>query len=262
MQAHPLSNTASYSPQLPPPLPEATPPLAASPRGLAHDAGNLLGALALYADLLRAPGVLRPEHRHYADELRVLSHRGTLLLSRWQEACGNGSLVASPAQLGPTDAAASLRMLLPVLERMAGSSARVVLEAPDFLPGFPLCIEALERVVTNLVRNAATALAAQGRGFRRRGLIRVSLAATPATATLTVEDDGPGLDAALVTGFLQSSAFPPAATGLGLRIVHELTAGARREVRSRPGEGTMFLFTWSRDAAPARPARLEDACAC
>src|SRR5438270_13334274 len=31
--------------------------------GLAHDAGNLLGALSLYSDLLAMPGVLNDEHR-------------------------------------------------------------------------------------------------------------------------------------------------------------------------------------------------------
>ena len=31
--------------------------------GLAHDAGNLLGALSLYSDLLAMPGVLHEEHR-------------------------------------------------------------------------------------------------------------------------------------------------------------------------------------------------------
>jgi hypothetical protein len=43
--------------------------------GLAHDAGNLLGALSLYSDLLALPGVLHEEHKEYANELRMLSDR-------------------------------------------------------------------------------------------------------------------------------------------------------------------------------------------
>src|ERR1700726_4657450 len=43
--------------------------------GLAHDAGNLLGALSLYSDLLAMPGVLSEEHREFAAELRMLSDR-------------------------------------------------------------------------------------------------------------------------------------------------------------------------------------------
>ena len=47
--------------------------------GLAHDAGNLLGALSLYSDLLAMPGVLHEEHREYATELRMLSDRSRSL---------------------------------------------------------------------------------------------------------------------------------------------------------------------------------------
>src|SRR5580658_6143875 len=56
---------------------DGVPPIAgvAEGAGLAHDAGNLLGALSLYSDLLGMPGVLHEEHREYATELRMLSDR-------------------------------------------------------------------------------------------------------------------------------------------------------------------------------------------
>src|SRR4030088_205119 len=50
--------------------------------GLAHDAGNLLGALSLYSDLLAMPGVLHEEHREYATELRMLSDRSWAMINR------------------------------------------------------------------------------------------------------------------------------------------------------------------------------------
>src|SRR6202453_1956460 len=50
--------------------------------GLAHDAGNLLGALSLYSDLLGMPGVLHEEHREYATELRMLSDRSWAMINR------------------------------------------------------------------------------------------------------------------------------------------------------------------------------------
>ena len=49
---------------------------------LAHDAGNLLGALSLYSDLLAMPGVLHEEHREYAAELRMLSDRSWAMIDR------------------------------------------------------------------------------------------------------------------------------------------------------------------------------------
>src|ERR1700738_4781856 len=50
--------------------------------GLAHDAGNLLGALTLYSDLLALPGVLHEEHREYAHELKLLSERSWAMIDR------------------------------------------------------------------------------------------------------------------------------------------------------------------------------------
>lgn len=113
MQAHPQSNPAARihrtPPGLPPvstlapPPPDALPPVStasvstapagaqppappASPladaAGLAHDAGNLLQALGLYCELLGLPGVLRPEHAHYAAELTLISNRSAELIRR------------------------------------------------------------------------------------------------------------------------------------------------------------------------------------
>src|SRR5579875_1626651 len=88
MQAHPLSSRAATDLQTfasfsgdvsggPPPWTSV-----AESSGLAHDAGNLLAALSLYCDLLSVPGVLKPEHRHYAEELHLLANRSSRLLNR------------------------------------------------------------------------------------------------------------------------------------------------------------------------------------
>src|SRR5665213_2102594 len=50
--------------------------------GLAHDAGNLLGALTLYSELLAMPGVLHEEHRGFAAELQLLSDRSWAMIHR------------------------------------------------------------------------------------------------------------------------------------------------------------------------------------
>src|ERR1035437_9942474 len=49
---------------------------------LLHDARNLLGAIGLYCDLLSMPDVLHPEHRQYAEELRMLGTRSGTLIER------------------------------------------------------------------------------------------------------------------------------------------------------------------------------------
>ena len=50
--------------------------------GLAHDAGNLLGALSLYSELLAMPGVLHEEYRGFAAELQLLSDRSWAMIHR------------------------------------------------------------------------------------------------------------------------------------------------------------------------------------
>jgi len=54
----------------------------AQSEGLLPNAQNLLGAVGLYCDLLSAPGVLKAEHRHYAEELRLAGTRSSALLER------------------------------------------------------------------------------------------------------------------------------------------------------------------------------------
>lgn len=49
---------------------------------LAHDACNLLSALSLYGELLALPGVLGHEHRHYAEELKLMAGRSQVLIDR------------------------------------------------------------------------------------------------------------------------------------------------------------------------------------
>jgi signal transduction histidine kinase len=48
--------------------------------GLLHDARNLISAIGLYCDLLSMPGVLKPEHRQYPEELRLLGTRSRVLI--------------------------------------------------------------------------------------------------------------------------------------------------------------------------------------
>ena len=49
---------------------------------LAHDACNLLSALALYSELLGSPGVLVEQYRPYAGDLKLLACRSQVLIDR------------------------------------------------------------------------------------------------------------------------------------------------------------------------------------
>src|ERR1700678_3216365 len=84
--------------------------------GLAHDAGNLLGALSLYSDLLAMPGVLHEEHREYATELRMLSDRSWAMINRLV----NHSRGGLPAKVQT-----EISVLPNVLDRCRGLLSRV-----------------------------------------------------------------------------------------------------------------------------------------
>jgi signal transduction histidine kinase len=176
--------------------------------GLLHDARNLMGALGLYCDLLAVPGVLKPEHRHYADEVRLLGSRSGALIehlmereiSLLEETVEDGVLpgaaslagVGCRAQVGAAQVGAaqvgaardgavrdgwdgdaeagtesevkpvSLRSVVErcsgLLSQMAGGRTIEVNFGPAAAVPVRVAEEAIERVLVNLVRNAAAAL--------------------------------------------------------------------------------------------------------
>ncbi len=291
MQAHPLSSPAaritstphrtqsntSQQPALPAPTPirllrtnssvprpDSPPPSLADTVGLAHDAGNLLAALGLYCDLLRVPGVLRPEHQHYATELSLISDRSSALIQRLLRTSAGmppaSSLAAKPSVSDPHEAPASdaanhasiLRNLAPVLQNIAAGAAQVSVTCPTTLPPLDFTSDILERITVNLVRNAAEALRIQRKRTDspispHQGEIRVSLAIDGRQLLLTVEDNGPGMYPATAAKFLHPSPLPPHAThGLGHRIIRELATATdgQLSIRVLPGSGTVFSILW------------------
>src|SRR5277367_113884 len=122
--------------------------------GLAHDAGNLLGALSLYSDLLAMPGVLYEEHREYASELRMLSDRSWAMINR---------LVNHSRAGRPTKVQAEISVLPDVVDRCRGLLSRVAGRTVEISYGVGafrpvrVPVEAVERILTNLVKNAAEA---------------------------------------------------------------------------------------------------------
>ena len=302
MQAQPQSILAARipSPSSFPPPPAAPPPAAppalyltpppsqptpsvAETSGLAHDAGNLLAALGLYCDLLNLPGVLRPEHQHYATELRLISDRSSTLIRRLLAAPGTRdvpSLSTDAASVRPSklfrsrsartsdvlpntsNHAAMLLNLTPVLRRIAAGVADVTVTCQVSLPplGFPS--ETIERITVNLVRNAAEAIRREQAcapyvPSAARGEIRVTLATVDDRLQLTVEDNGPGLSPTNVEAYLHPEPLAPGANhGLGHRIVHELATASdgQLSISVRPGHGTTFCLKWPIHATlPSEP---------
>ena len=226
--------------------------------GLAHDAGNLLGALGLYCDLLSAPGVLQPEHSQYVTELRLIAQRSSCLINKLlsQSVPTANAQQSTTAVVAPPktclNAAATLREIAPLLTSIAGTSATVVYKAPRSIPTPNFPSETLERILVNLVRNAAQAIEHTSTPSQQ-GHIRVTLATIAGHLRLTVEDDGPGMPVTTAASFLSPSPLPRGAQhGLGHRIIHDLvtTSGGTLSMRVRPGRGTTICIQWSVPTTP------------
>jgi signal transduction histidine kinase len=155
--------------------------------GMLHDARNLVGAIGLYCDLLAMPGVLKPEHSQYSEELRHLGARSGALIDalmrslltreRSKDLCPAARATVAeidsaarrePEEVeGPLGAASLVKpvSLRGIVDRCSGLLRRVAngrVLALEFGPAAAAPVrvpeEAVERILVNLVRNAVVAM--------------------------------------------------------------------------------------------------------
>jgi signal transduction histidine kinase len=216
--------------------------------GLAHDAGNLLGALSLYSDLLAMPGVLYEEHREYASELRMLSDRSWAMINR----------LVNHSRAGlPVKVQAEVSVLPDVVDRCKGLLSRVAGRTVEISYGVGafqpvrVPVEAVERILTNLVKNAAEATPWVGAiSIHVEGVIEQAEDEGDEArrrVVMTVRDRGCGMDQAAVRRLMQTGGISSAnGRGLGFRVVRELVAmsGGCLNVESQPEVGTSISAEW------------------
>ena len=191
-----------------------------SPAELAHDARNMVTALALYCDLLEEPGVLAQSFQHYGGELRLvvaasrrLVEKLALLDSREVAGCASdrplnsrdrvsdsaslhGTLRTRAADMLPSDPINNLQEELlasrNLLDAMAGMSIVVTVETRGGALPVKLTGEDLTRVLVNMVKNAAESLLTSGT-IQIALCERHGLAGGTSSLLLSVEDTGPGI---------------------------------------------------------------------
>ncbi len=245
----------------------ATAPPAVTERdALAHDARNTMASLALISELLAEPGVLSPEHRHFAAELKGVAEAASTLIGRMartgagvHSTSGEPVFVREPLrpQLARPrfveepgiDAGAMVEDCAGLLSAVAGPLVKVRI-ARDRSLGVPILeAEEMTRVLMNLVRNA-------GEAMPRGGEVSITVRqgarfGTRSSVILLVKDNGPGIPAHALgqifqAGFTSKQAAGrwPASEhhGLGLAIVRELveSTGGSVRVTSGLGKGTTF----------------------
>jgi len=303
-------------------------PTAIHAEGLLHDARNLMGALGLYCDLLAMPDVLKPEHLHYADEVRLLGTRSHALMERliglvdcatgrggclgegpdakaamdgppaWVgarkvravaalEAGGAGGKSGTVGRVGKSEGAGKVEetvSLRSVVERCCGlfngatGGRRVEVSYGEAASAqVSVSAEAVERILVNLVRNAAAALSGQrgdgtdagvaGAGGdcvcinpvcetvadptadETAGAIRIGVGLLVHRAgdlrpwpfrrvRLVVEDSGCGMPPEQLERLLCGSRAPSRGNhGIGFRVVRELVAASDGDLRVMSAQG-------------------------
>ena len=248
--------------------------------GIAHDARNLVAALGLCAELVGEPGVLPPEHGHFAAEIRSIAEASGRLVQKLA-ALARAEAVPRAEEVAEEpidDLAESVRQLGNLLSAIAGPVMELQIATLPCGGRLRLSEESLTRILVNLVRNAADAMPTGGRirittqrsggrsflwtvdneellseeeAARLWGEIVLGEGENAPEVLLTVEDDGPGIPAefrerVFEAGFSTRQAgrgWPETPHhGLGLNIVRTLVekAGGRVKAAAAPNRGARF----------------------
>lgn len=151
-----------------------------------------------------------------------------------------------PGACQPVDLALQLQQWLALaIPRAQAAGLELGLDAPDSLT-VPIDLQALQSIVHNLVDNALLYVPAGGE-------VLVSLQRVADHIVLCVQDDGPGIPAALQAQvferFVRGTGHDQPGTGLGLAIVREAAQRLGGQVRLIPGlagRGVGFEVRWVR----------------
>ena len=232
---------------------------------LAHDARNMVTALALYCDLLEEPGVLAASHRHYASELRLVAEASRRLVEKlahieeaepgqkaWERLSSRQErlfpALSAPTHLSPAgemgalsggwigDLRAELFAVREVLTAIAGPGITCTAIAQGGAYPVRMTGENFIRVLVNLVKNSAESLSGTG-------TIQLTLAedlpvhGSVRRMVLSLEDSGLGISPDLLEKVFEPGFTTRAAAqsdgqrnsgrrGLGLSITRSIVEAA------------------------------------
>ncbi|HEX7705502.1 MAG TPA: PAS domain S-box protein [Thermoanaerobaculia bacterium] len=218
--------------------------------GVAHEFNNILQALMSMATFARIRGV-SPEILKIAGEMEVQLRRGAKVTQQLLAASRHQELARTHIDVG-----AKIAMTHELLRRLIPENIRIAVENS----AVPCSIEGdagqLQQVLLNLAINARDAMP-------DGGTLTLRVVCSEEDVAIEVEDDGTGFDATA-----REHIFEPffttkevgKGTGLGLAVVHGIVEqhGGRIEVRSQPGQGSLFRLIFPRIAsAPVATAPIE-----
>ncbi|HXG44696.1 MAG TPA: PAS domain S-box protein [Gemmatimonadales bacterium] len=217
--------------------------------GIAHELNNPLAGIAALAQSVPPDGGLE-EAREALAQIRLEAVRAARIVQGLL-----GFARQRPLDLRPTDLNRLAQDALRAAPGAADGVAWGLDLAPD-LPPVPADPDQIRQVLTNLLTNAAQAMA---NGSRRQGAIRTW--ADRDWVCCRVEDSGPGIAPDTRSRIFEpffTTKPPGAGTGLGLSLSHGIVRahGGEIEAANGPDGGAWFTFRLPRD--PTRVARSSD----
>jgi signal transduction histidine kinase len=203
-------------------------------RAIAHDVNNAMGSLLPLAEQVREDLRLgAADDATLVRDMDVVIEKASLCKRIFANMLKLGA--ARPGG-GPIDVHAVVREMLPILNAQVGGRATLSLDLAEALPVVTFSRPHLERVLWNLVTNAADALSTAG------GDVVVRTRLVPDEGVhLSVVDDGPGIPED-VLGRVMEPFFTTKenGSGLGLSICRALAwqGGGDLRIHSKVPEGT------------------------
>ena len=185
--------------------------------GLAHEVGNPIAALLGLEDLLLEGGLEPSEQHDFLQRMRKETERINRILRDLLQFARPGERREAAAGRGDVAEAVADTAAL-IAPQKAMRDIELDMEVSAGLPPVALAAEQLTQLILNLLLNAIDVLPGGGR-------IRVTAARAEQSVSLTVEDNGPGVD-----GAVRERLFEPfvttkevgKGTGLGLAVCRGL----------------------------------------
>lgn len=205
---------------------------------VAHDIHGCLAVVMASVEVLLADPGLSAEGRAAAEDALEAMRRASLLTTQLMSASSLGTN-------GPIDLGSELVHLVPLLRRLLPPGVKLVWEVGAETPCVQIDPVHLQRIVMNLVTNAAQA-GATTVTVRATGAASVASGGEIDSAVIEVKDDGRGMSAETLAAVARGGfSSRMSGHGIGMSNVCDLTrlVGGTMEVESAANRGTRVWVT-------------------
>jgi len=204
--------------------------------GVAHEVNTPITGISSYAQMLLSDTAESDPRYELLKKVERQTFRAARIVNNLLEFARDKHGERRPIALGPV-VTESIELLD---DRINRRGIEIDFRAPESEVVVMGCDGELQQVFTNLIANAADAMAERG------GRLTVTLESDAQRARVTVADDGPGIPPERLEKIFQpffSTKLTRGGTGLGLSISYDIVRrhGGDLRVTSRPGEGASFV---------------------